>query len=438
MTSKVIRSIYVKYVFIFGLLFLLVPGMLISLSQKYQEELTWGIGYIPVYISFYGVSLLLAVFYSFVLHYVSEQKVLRYAASVFFSILFCSAITINYINNQIVVNNLNYTFLYPRGIIEEAAKNGLFGHVEEDALLYIDGDHNWDGFLMQTQRQFYGILAPRKFLDIVRNKDIESFVPTKIYKSFYYLPYSSLSQDSGYAVLGRMETPAKSTDMLSKEVVVYVRVPFYKPIIWDWNVFSPKVSFLGKWANLNPGSSDFLFYDYHPSIQTIATGIHWRMYKISTGKAIDLNSLLVSVERNYVALSNYAELDKDIDFRDSQFFSKGWSFPESTLRWSEGKEAIVTFRLKTRPLPRKTCSLTISAGSNGNQRVTVLINNKEIGTLNYRGPFETKKIHFHSRILYEKGTNTITLKIPQAHTAGEEDPRVLGIYLGTLIISDQN
>jgi hypothetical protein len=435
--SKDDRRYSIKYLFIFGLLFLLVPGMLISLSQKYQQELTWGLGYIPVYLSYYGTSLLIALLLALVLQHVSRKAVLGYTAGLCLGVLFCSTIVINYVNNRIVVDNLNYTFLYPREIIEEAAQKGLFKPVEVGSLLYINGDHHWDGVYYQSQRQFYELLAPRKFTDVVRNKDRENFVPLTTYKASYYLNYASLSQDSGYAVLGRLEPPAEFFDMHSKEVFVYVRVPYYKPIDWDWNVFSPKLSFLGKWSGPCDGPSDFVFYDYHPSIQPVASGIEWRLYKITPEKQIDPKSLLVLVERKYFAMSDDIEVNGKIDFRNDQHFPKGWSIAEATHRWSQGLESEISFKLRDGRRPaRKVYTLAISAASNGKQHVTVLINGKEIGTLDFAGQLETKTVHFDSAILLKRGLNKITMKVPDAHTPGNGDPRVLGIRLAALVISE--
>jgi hypothetical protein len=437
--SKDDRRYSIKYLFIFGLLFLLVPGMLISLSQKYQEELAWGLGYIPVYMSYYGMSLLIALFLALVLKHVFGKAMLGYAAGLFLGVLFSSSIAINYVNNRIVVDNLNYTFLYPRDIIEEAAKKGLFKPVGEGSLLYINGDHQWDGFYFKAQRQFYELLAPRKFTDVVRMKDIDNYVYLKNYKSCYYLYYSSLSRDSGYAILGKLEARPGSFDMRSKDYFIYVRVPYYKPIIWDWNIFSPKISIFGKWSDLDNGSSNFVLYDFQPSIETVASGSEWRLYKVTAEKTTDLRTLIVLVERQYVDVTDKIEINKMIDFRADQYFQKGWSFPESTHRWSEGKEAVVAFRLKKgHSLAHKTYYLTLFGGSNGNQRVTVLINNREIGKLLFSGTFETKKLHFDSGILHEMRLNSIIMKIPDAHAPGNGDPRILGIFLSKLIITDHN
>lgn len=434
------RVFPVKYILFFGLLFLLVPGMIISLSQKYQEELTWGIGYLPVYISYFGTSLLIAVLLSFVLKHVVGKKMLGYTIGLFLGLLFCSAIAINYVNNRIVVDNLNYTFLYSRGIIEEAAKNGLFKPVENSSLLYINGNHHWDGYYAQTQREFYQLLAPGKFADVVTLKDIENYVPLNISTSTYYLNYTSISRETGYAVVGRLAAPVKSFSMQSKEIFVYVRVPYYKPIAWDWNVFSPKISFLGKWSYPGEDSLGFILNDYDSTVEIVESGIDWRLYKVVSEKLIDLKSLIINVDRQYVPISDYIELNKTTDFREMQYFSKGWSNPESTLRWSEGKEAVMTFRMKNdRDLARNTYSLTLNASSNGNQRVIVLINDRKIGEVKFVGTFDTKKINFNASILRDnEEANVITLKIPNAHAPGNGDPRLLGIYIVSFVIGDQD
>jgi hypothetical protein len=440
-SSKINYGFSLKAISFFGILFLLMPGMLISLSQKYQNELTWGIGYIPVYLSYYGASLLIASLLALVLKRVSGRTMPGYTAGLLLGAFFCASITFNYINNRIVVDNLNYSFLYSRGLIEEAAKKGLFDSVSNGSLLYINGDHQWDGIYYQSQRQFYGLLAPRKFTDVIRMKDVENFTPEKKYKASYYLHYASLSEDSGYAVLGKLKALTAPRDTFSREVFMYVRVPYYKPIDWDWNVFSPKISFLGKWADPGSGCSDFIFYDYQPSIRLIASGIGWRLYKFTPKKSIDTKSLLIYADRQYISMTDDIELNETVDFRERQFFTKGWSSPETSHRWNDGKEAVVAFRLKKdRRISQRNgnYSLILYAGSNGSQRVTVFINDIHVGDLSFDGTYEKKRLSFDARILRDKGMNTITLKIPNAHTPGNGDTRTLGLSIVSFAVTEQD
>lgn len=439
-TSRGSRRLLSSYIPAFGVLFLLVPATLISLSQKYQDEVTWGIGYIPVYLSYYGASLLLAFLLLLVLNQICGRKTLRYLTGLFLGTIFCSFVVINYINNRVVVDNLNYTFLYPRGVIEEAAKKGLFTHVDDDSLLYINGEHHWDGAYMQTQQQFYNALAPHKFTDILRIKDIGAVDHPMGNKSPYYLSYVSLSHDSGYAILGKLLAVPEDglSDMPSKEVYVYVRVPYYKPIVWDWNVFSPKISFWGKWSADSGGDADFVFQDYHPTVDAVSSGIDWRIYKIAPDKAIDVKAMAIHVGRRYAALTNAVALNQPIDFREVQFFSKGWSMPELDHRWNEGKEAVVMFHLKAVPVTGKRYALVISGTSNGRQRVTVLVNGEDIGALALSGTYETKTLVFDSKLLRGNDTNTFSLLIPNAAPPGNGDPRALGIALTQLVITDRD
>lgn len=435
------RRIYSNYhILAIGVMFLLVPALLISLSQKYQEELTWGIGYIPVYISYYGVSLLFAFLLLLLINRIPGRKILGYLAGLFAGIMFCFTIALNYINNSIVVDNLNYTFLYPRGIIEEAARKGLFKFAADDSLLYINGEHHWDGVYVyvQTQQQFYDSIAPRKFTDIVRIKDIENVDPPMGNKLRYYLNYVSLSHDSGYAILGKLLAAPEDglSDMKSREIYVYVRVPYYKPIVWDWNVFYPKISLWGKWSDDSADDADFVFLDYHPSVNMVSSGIDWRMYKITPDKSIDVRTMVIHVGRQYVAVTNTVELNQAIYFREAQFFPKGWSIPESDHRWNDGKEAVVTFHLKDATVTGKQYGLAISGNSNGRQRVTILLNGTDIGALDFSGTYETKKLLFDSRLLRANDTNTFSILIPNAAPPGNGDPRVLGISLNHLIITD--
>ena len=63
-----------------GLIFFLAPPVLISISKKYQTELIpfgFGMGYIPVYIQYYGLLMCLAGVFFFVFRLIPSGRVER-------------------------------------------------------------------------------------------------------------------------------------------------------------------------------------------------------------------------------------------------------------------------------------------------------------------------------------------------------------------------
>ena len=57
-SEKNINELNVKCLLIMGLFILITPSIFVALSTKYQKELYWGVGYLPVYISYFGVTII--------------------------------------------------------------------------------------------------------------------------------------------------------------------------------------------------------------------------------------------------------------------------------------------------------------------------------------------------------------------------------------------
>ncbi|MGO8820494.1 MAG: hypothetical protein ACLQO6_04615 [Desulfomonilaceae bacterium] len=92
-----------------GLALWLLPAPLIALSVKYQAELKWGYGYLPVYISFFGtmiiVCLLITRIYSSIR---SKKKFLRSAVIAIMTAVGVVIVGMNYGGNRFGISSRNY------------------------------------------------------------------------------------------------------------------------------------------------------------------------------------------------------------------------------------------------------------------------------------------------------------------------------------------
>jgi len=180
---------------------LILPNMLISLSPRYQAETSWGIGYLPVYLSYFGVALLLlaliyglfrlaanaersvaialssvitlalaagvayagvvnqaslapavflvAVIYSLFRLAASAERSVAVALPTVLTLALVAGMAyagvVNHANNGIAVETGNVYVWYPRVAVAAAMQRGLFAGVPADSTVVIDGSEPaWD------------------------------------------------------------------------------------------------------------------------------------------------------------------------------------------------------------------------------------------------------------------------------------------------------
>ena len=132
------RSINPLNISLVGISLWIVPGIIISFSPKYQKEILPGLGYLPVYISYFGAALV-ALAFSFYLfrRYKDNHRILTLLFIIFS--LACSIIgIINYSTNNTVVEISDVRLYYPRELITNGISNGLFSDIPKGSRLLID------------------------------------------------------------------------------------------------------------------------------------------------------------------------------------------------------------------------------------------------------------------------------------------------------------
>jgi hypothetical protein len=121
----------------------LLPASLIAVSQKYQQELRWGEGYLPVYVQYFGVIL------------VALGLLMRWRGGVIFSpsgrhwrsvacAVLASCLLVNIHDNRLVVEQANIELHYRRSALVEALSRGILAEVPEGATLVIADRYSYN------------------------------------------------------------------------------------------------------------------------------------------------------------------------------------------------------------------------------------------------------------------------------------------------------
>lgn len=109
---------------IIALSLVFIPPCFMAISKKYQDELDWGIGYLPVYYSYFGVALL-------ILFYICNLKAdnIRKKKTVLTLIALC--LSINYLSNLRVFKIQEEKFSVSRNSLEKALSEGLLANLND-------------------------------------------------------------------------------------------------------------------------------------------------------------------------------------------------------------------------------------------------------------------------------------------------------------------
>lgn len=102
------QNVLNKNLMLLGVLIIVLPGLLISLSPKYQDEIHIGVAYLPIYIQSFGASLLLALLI---------RKFSSIKSHLIIVFLICMVLLVHLTTNNKVIDLVNQSFKPQREIL---------------------------------------------------------------------------------------------------------------------------------------------------------------------------------------------------------------------------------------------------------------------------------------------------------------------------------
>ena len=155
-------------VYLLGGMMVLGPAVLIGISSRYQEEMLWGLGYLPVYVQVFGLAWVVATAVSSLLAGLNGPAWLRATVANGFALGFGVLSALTLLVNQWVVEAQNSTLRYPREIAESAARHGLYDGVPNDSFILRDQINPWDStaFTLQHASKRLRFVTPAAFLKL--------------------------------------------------------------------------------------------------------------------------------------------------------------------------------------------------------------------------------------------------------------------------------
>jgi len=229
-----------------GLGFLILPNLLISLASRHQLGVEWGQGYLPVFISAFGVALLATAMFDQVRR---AAKIRRMAIPVTITLALVFAVggAVNFDNNRLTVEGLNRTESYTAAVAAKALAAGILAPVPDGSWVLSNVGTAWqvpDFYRLHAGKTVAGASLLIDSSSLIGLPLLAASRPSAESTSYavdpsgppiFYLYVESSTRDAGYAVLSRISsvsvTPAE-VSVTGTPMLAYRTWP--QPAPYDW------------------------------------------------------------------------------------------------------------------------------------------------------------------------------------------------------------
>ncbi len=192
--KPLVRQTPIWLLTILGLSLVLLPALTISLSKRWQTAIGPQSPYLPVYLSYFGVALLLALGLWMALNRLRElSRILTALVIALLTIGFGFAIFIQSSTNLLVIEKLNTKYKWPRIGLETAEQAGLWTGFEQadNAILLNSNGDPW------VNRDFSKTMSSHVtsvlFIDPTIEPQAISSQPLNKSETIYFLVYGTMN-----------------------------------------------------------------------------------------------------------------------------------------------------------------------------------------------------------------------------------------------------
>ncbi len=335
-----------KALVLLGTGFWLLPALLVTLSAKYQQELKWGLGYLPVYVSGFGVMMLALAIIMIIYRTVQKSSHgLRTVTMVATAALGVLVAGINYNSNRLVIQKYNFGEHYHRKLIENALHGDLMRFVPDGSYVICGTPvRSWDtpaffrmhsGLTLQVvqlagfspDRELGNLSIQDAFSSYLKQGCLDRYDFTKLnnpYKCFtgykvqfvgvegpilqrvisaapmnlnrqvFFLRYEAKFEGSGYAVLGRatdlQADNEKIAGIVTDNLWIYVAIPVGYPY--------SAICLTGTWIDHRTLLPRGTFRFTEKDLREISSDSHGKIFELPIAfdqKYVDPKSVMVNL-----------------------------------------------------------------------------------------------------------------------------------------------
>ncbi len=218
-----------RLLLLIGASFWILPAAILSVSVKYQSELLWGYGYIPVYFQSFGLLLFSACLINVFLVLI-KSRFIRTGLVVGIAVILMYVQLVNTFSNWMVVDKLNSDFLYPKQLLSDALHHDLIPNdLSSNQILVLTqipdvyySTYSWMMTYKWTNKYFFYQETGHEFNLVEANLTNKNGLLAGIsLNDSYVFKYNYVGQHSGSVWLGK---PIPSTVKFSNDLTRTIEV----------------------------------------------------------------------------------------------------------------------------------------------------------------------------------------------------------------------
>jgi len=190
--------------FIIGIFLTCLSSVPIALSKRYQLEVNWGFGYLPVYIAYFGTATILIGIIIIMIN--KLKKLVNKRLSILLISIFIGIIGfLNLQNNKLVVEDFNYIFKYPRDLVEISLKSKLGSNIPKNSTIISLNGLYWDNssFYSDILKKRVKVTDLKMFVE-ENKKMLGNLKSVNNVKNSYVMKYQAINKDLGYVLIANV------------------------------------------------------------------------------------------------------------------------------------------------------------------------------------------------------------------------------------------
>lgn len=410
-----------------ALLLFIMPGMLISISERYQQELQWGTGHLPSYMQSFGFTLFCAILY------IMGSKLRLKRIKRILSICGAAIITLLIMMNQQVgrasVESINTYYRWPRENVENAIKKGVLSELSSDDLLIGTTYYTFD---VSDGRYFYS-LEEKKLVNVKSQSELvndlvqeqhESNIYNMLENGKKYAIYSYADKNFGYVIIGECAEVELNYDRTDAD-----RISVINPKVYIQGDFSD-INEIGFRATDNLDTYQFSMKSYKLNeMKILHKDEESRIYQINYNGKIDIKSMLfdekelLSAEQEPTESLIYCKLGKGFTGVEGET-PKQWM-------WLSNDSELIIYNYLEKDLKYRL-NFDIFSGYNETSKLEMYIND-ELYEYNLTSDGTT----INKDITLNIGENIIKFKSNAQQIYAPNDPRELYLKITNFNMFDQ-
>jgi hypothetical protein len=295
---------------ILSLILFVMPAILISLSQKYQKDLQWGVGHLPSYMQSIGI-----VFLSIILYTMILKKATKRSSKVFSSCVMGILVILILLNQQVArtsVKEANAFYRWPRENAVNAVKSGILSDVTSKDLIVslapftfdtADGDYFYSA---QAKKQLHEMAITIYIMESLKDKKDRIYNIQDDGKK--YIINDTGDEKSGYFIVGEKAEIEINDDNTTAKIV---------------SILNPKIYLQGNLKDVPTicfKATDTIGDDNYnvkvlsvSDLQLLSKDKNSKLYELDYDGKIDISSIRFGVDENGVNANDtpfYSKLGK--------------------------------------------------------------------------------------------------------------------------------